>query len=214
MVSKVTINRGRSLGTEGPALAAQHWPLQGPRGRGGGAQCGEAAHGEGRMRGRCSVLLLSAGELGATHRDSATWYRQEGGPVCSWLRKPQPREPRTSSPVPWTWARHSESRPPGTLPWSGPASALPDGAHAGGKCSDGSPASARSLGGAFESLAHSTHAQGATELPPLGPSHPSALDDALPQDGEAHCCPPILAPGGSGEDEKTGWREWGSGEER
>ncbi|XP_019603807.2 tubulin monoglycylase TTLL3 isoform X3 [Rhinolophus sinicus] len=135
------------------------------------------------MRGRCAVLLLSAGELGATHRDSATWYRQEGGPVCSWLRRQQPREPRTSSPVPWTWARHSESRPPGTLPWSGPASALPDGAHAGGKCSDGSPASARSLGGAFESLAHSTHAQGATELPPLGPSHPSALDDALPQDG-------------------------------
>lgn len=138
------------------------------------------------MRGPCAVLLLSAGELGATHRDSATWYRQEGGPVCSWLRKPQPREPLTSFPVSWTWARHSESRPPGTLPWPGPASALPDRAHAGGKRSDGSPASARSLGGAFESLAHSTHTQGATELRPLGQSHPSALDDALPQDGEAH----------------------------
>ncbi|KAM5231706.1 tubulin monoglycylase TTLL3 isoform 3-T3 [Hipposideros larvatus] len=134
------------------------------------------------MRGSCAVLVLSAGEEGAAHPNSATWCSHKGGPLCSWLRKSQPREPRTSSPVSWTWARHSEFRPLGILRCPRPASALPDGAHAGGKRSDGSPASARCLDGAFESLAHGTHAQGAAELRLIRPPHTRALDDALPQD--------------------------------
>lgn len=155
------------------------------------------------MRRSCAVLVLSAGEVGAAHPDSATWYCQKGGPLCSWLRKSQPRESHTSSSVSWTWARHSEFQPLGTLRWPGPASALPDGAHAGGKRSDGSPASARCLDSAFESLAHGTHAQGAAELRPIRPPHTRALDDAVPQDSESHCGPPILALGDCGEDEKT-----------
>lgn len=158
------------------------------------------------MQGPCAALLLSAGELGAVHRDSVTWYRREGGPVCSWPRKPQPPRSRTSSPVRWTWARHSEFPPPGTLPWPRPASTLRGGAHAGGKHPDGSPASARSLGHTFETLAHGTPPRGAAELRPLGPRHTRTSDDAPPQDGEACCRLPILA-----RTERLGVEEMGVG---
>nr|XP_054537411.1 tubulin monoglycylase TTLL3 isoform X27 [Pan troglodytes] len=124
-------------------------------------------------------LLLSAGELGPGRRGSASWYRQEGGAVCNWLRKPQPLEPRTSFPS----ARRSEFRPPRRLPWAGPASAQSEEGHAGGRCQAGSPAPARRLSGAFETLVPGTHAQGASDTHPLGPPHTPVLDDRSPQDG-------------------------------
>ncbi|XP_063458189.1 tubulin monoglycylase TTLL3 isoform X11 [Pan paniscus] len=123
--------------------------------------------------------LLSAGELGPGRRGSASWYRQEGGAVCNWLRKPQPLEPRTSFPS----ARRSEFRPPRRLPWAGPASAQSEEGHAGGRCQAGSPAPARCLSGAFETLVPGTHAQGASDTHPLGPPHTPVLDDRSPQDG-------------------------------
>ncbi|KAM7063641.1 tubulin monoglycylase TTLL3 isoform 4-T4 [Molossus nigricans] len=132
------------------------------------------------MQGPRAALILSAGELRITSRCSATSYRQEGGLVCSWPRKPQPPEPRTSSPIPWPWARHLEFRPPETQLWPGPASAGPSGARAGCKRLAGSPASARRV---LESLAHGTPAQGAADQRPLGAPHTPALDDAQLQDG-------------------------------
>lgn len=172
MVSKATTNRGRGLGTEGPPP----W--------GGGAQRGQGARGEGRMQGPGVALLLSAGELVVAHQDSAAWYRQEGGRVCSWLRKSQPPEPRAS--FPWTWARRSEFQALGTPPWPGSTSAGQDSSDS--KHPDCSPASLCCLGRSFQSLT-----QGAADLRRLGPPHTRALDDAPPQDGEAHCGPPVLA---------------------
>ncbi|XP_023392666.1 tubulin monoglycylase TTLL3-like isoform X2 [Pteropus vampyrus] len=129
------------------------------------------------MQGPGVALLLSAGELVVAHRDSAAWYRQEDGRVCSWLRKPQPPEPRASSPVPRTWARRSEFQALGTLPWLGSTSAGQDSVRAGGKRPDCSPASLCCLGRSFQSLT-----QGAADLRQLGPPHTRALDDAPPQD--------------------------------
>ncbi|XP_070948252.1 tubulin monoglycylase TTLL3 isoform X12 [Macaca nemestrina] len=131
------------------------------------------------MQGPDAPLLLSAGELGPGRRVSASWYRQGGGPVCNWLRKPQPLEPCTSFPL----ARRSEFRPPRRLPWPGPASAQPEEGHAGGRCQAGSPAPARRLGRAFNTLVPGTHAQGAADPRPLGPPHTPVLDDPSPQDG-------------------------------
>uniref|UniRef100_A0A2K5U4N4 Tubulin tyrosine ligase like 3 n=1 Tax=Macaca fascicularis TaxID=9541 RepID=A0A2K5U4N4_MACFA len=131
------------------------------------------------MQGPDAPLLLSAGELGPGRRVSGSWYRQGGGPVCNWLRKPQPLEPRTSFPL----ARRSEFRPPRRLPWPGPASAQPEEGHAGGRCQAGSPAPARRLGRAFNTLVPGTHAQGAADPRPLGPPHTPVLDDPSPQDG-------------------------------
>ncbi|XP_036075098.1 tubulin monoglycylase TTLL3 isoform X5 [Rousettus aegyptiacus] len=162
MVSKATTNRGRGLGTEGPPP----W--------GGGAQRGQGARGEGRMQGPGVALLLSAGELVVAHQDSAAWYRQEGGRVCSWLRKSQPPEPRAS--FPWTWARRSEFQALGTPPWPGSTSAGQDSSDS--KYPDCSPASLCCLGRSFQSLT-----QGAADLRRLGPPHTRALDDAPPQDG-------------------------------
>lgn len=159
------------------------------------------------MQGPRAALILSAGELRVTQRCSGTWYGQEGGRVCTWSRKPQPLEPRTSYPVPWSWARRSEYRPPETLPWPGPASARPFGARADGQSLGGSQASARRLCRALESLSLYTHGQGARDLRHLGSRHTPALDDAPLLDGEALCDWPILAQCGSGEDEKT----WGGG---
>lgn len=150
-----------------------------------------------RMQGPRAALILSAGELRVRHPCSTTWYRLEGGPVCNW--PPQPPEPRTSYPVPWPWARHSEIRPPKTLPWPRPASAWSNGARAGGKSLAGSRA--------IRSLAHGTHARGTADLRPRGPPHTPARDDAPLQDGEAHWGQPTLARGSSDTDEKTGGRE-------
>lgn len=152
------------------------------------------------MQGPGVALLLSAGELVVAHQDSAAWYRQEGGRVCSWLRKSQPPEPRAS--FPWTWARRSEFQALGTPPWPGSTSAGQDSSDS--KRPDCSPASLCCLGRSFQSLT-----QGAADLRRLGPPHTRALDDAPPQDGEAHCGPPILAQGGRGEDNKA----WGGGNE-
>ncbi|KAM8758943.1 tubulin monoglycylase TTLL3 isoform 2-T2 [Rhynchonycteris naso] len=123
------------------------------------------------MQGPRIALLLSAGELRVTNPGSAAWYRQEGGPVCS-----------CGFPCPWA-RRHLAFQPPETLPWPGPASALPDPARAAGERPAGSPALVRCLNRALESLAQGTHAQGASDLRPLGPSHTPALDDAGLQDG-------------------------------
>lgn len=155
------------------------------------------------MQGPDAPLLLSAGELGPGRRVSASWYRQGGGPVCNWLRKPQPLEPRTSFPL----ARRSEFRPPRRLPWPGPASAQPEEGHAGGRCQAGSPAPARRLGRAFKTLVPGTHAQGAADPRPLGPPHTPVLDDPSPQDGEAPCGPFTLAYSGCEDDKMLGWRE-------
>nr|XP_045241761.1 tubulin monoglycylase TTLL3 isoform X21 [Macaca fascicularis] len=155
------------------------------------------------MQGPDAPLLLSAGELGPGRRVSASWYRQGGGPVCNWLRKPQPLEPRTSFPL----ARRSEFRPPRRLPWPGPASAQPEEGHAGGRCQAGSPAPARRLGRAFNTLVPGTHAQGAADPRPLGPPHTPVLDDPSPQDGEAPCGPFTLAYSGCEDDKMLGWRE-------
>ncbi|XP_053525102.1 tubulin monoglycylase TTLL3 isoform X8 [Artibeus jamaicensis] len=142
------------------------------------------------MQGPRSVLLLSAGEPRVSHRGSAAWYRQEGGPICSWLGKPQPPEPCTSSTVPWPWERHSMLGPPETQPWPRPASIWPSEACAGCERRSRSPALAHSPCRAFELLTHCTHAQGSTDLRPLGPSHTRVLDDAPLQDG-----PLVLWPG-------------------
>ncbi|XP_058293213.1 tubulin monoglycylase TTLL3 isoform X3 [Hylobates moloch] len=131
------------------------------------------------MQGPDAPLLLSAGELGLGRRGSASWYRQDGGVVCNWLRKPQPLEPRTSFPS----APRSEFRPPRRLPWPGPASAQPEEGHAGGRYKAGSPAPARRLSGAFKTLVPGTHALGAADSHPLGPPHTPILDDPSPQDG-------------------------------
>ncbi|XP_050634642.1 tubulin monoglycylase TTLL3 isoform X18 [Macaca thibetana thibetana] len=155
------------------------------------------------MQGPDAPLLLSAGELGPGRRVSASWYRQGGGPVCNWLRKPQPLEPRTSFPL----ACRSEFRPPRRLPWPGPASAQPEEGHAGGRCQAGSPAPARRLGRAFKTLVPGTHAQGAADPRPLGPPHTPVLDDPSPQDGEAPCGPFTLAYSGCEDDKMLGWRE-------
>ncbi|KAF6101534.1 tubulin tyrosine ligase like 3 [Phyllostomus discolor] len=135
------------------------------------------------MQGPRSVLLLSAGEPRVSHQGSTAWCSQEGGPVCSWQRKPQPPEPCTSSTVPWPWARHSMLRPPETQPWPRPASIWPSEACAGCEHPARSPALAHSPCHAFESLTHCTRALGATDLRPLGPSYTRVLDDARLQDG-------------------------------
>ncbi|XP_063486441.1 tubulin monoglycylase TTLL3 isoform X9 [Symphalangus syndactylus] len=140
------------------------------------------------MQGPDAPLLLSAGELGLGRRGSASWYCQDGGVVCNWLRKPQPLEPRTSFPS----ARRSEFHPPRRLPWPGPASAQPEEGHAGGRYKAGSPAPARRLSGAFKTLVPGTHALGAADSHPLGPPHTPILDDPSPQDGF-----PVLSRGSS-----------------
>ncbi|XP_068414733.1 tubulin monoglycylase TTLL3 isoform X3 [Eschrichtius robustus] len=122
------------------------------------------------MHGPGAALLLRAGELRDTPRGSTAWYRQDGGPVCSWPRKLLPPEPRTSPPAPWLCAGHSEFR-------------LPEEAPAGGQRWAGSPASARRLGCDLESSAHGSHAQGAADPRPPGPSPTPAQEDAPPQDG-------------------------------
>ncbi|XP_049718233.1 tubulin monoglycylase TTLL3 isoform X2 [Elephas maximus indicus] len=135
------------------------------------------------MQGPGAALLLAGGQLGSVRPGSASWYRQEGGPVCSWSQKPQPPEQRTGSPAPWPWAHHSEFRLPGTLPCPGPASAGPDGASVGGQGQAGSPAFALRLDCAFPTLARSAQAKGAADPHPLGPTHTPALDDPQPQEG-------------------------------
>ena len=155
---------------------------QGPPWREGGV-------GRGRMQDPSSALLLSAGEPSVSYQGSAAWYRQEGGPVCRWPRKPQPTESCTSSTVPWSWML----RPPETQPRPQAASVWPSEACAGCEHPVRSPALAHSQCHAFESRTHCTHAQGSTDLRPLGLSHTRALDDAPLQDGEALCGRPILA---------------------
>ncbi|XP_062969670.1 tubulin monoglycylase TTLL3 isoform X2 [Cynocephalus volans] len=110
------------------------------------------------MRGPGPALPLGSGELGPARRGSAAWCRQEGGPVCSWPRKPQPCGARTSSPSPWPWARRSGLRPPGRLPWPGPTSAGPQESCAGGPLR-------------------------AFETPPRDSPHTPALEDPPRQDG-------------------------------
>ncbi|XP_072797915.1 tubulin monoglycylase TTLL3 isoform X13 [Vicugna pacos] len=122
------------------------------------------------MQGPARRCSSAQGELGAAHRGSTAWYLQERGQVCSWPRKPQPPEPRTSSPGPWPWAHHSEFR-------------LPEGAWAGGQRRAGSPASARPLGCALELLNHGNHAQGVADPRSPEPSPTPAQEDAPSQDG-------------------------------
>ncbi|OWK02727.1 hypothetical protein Celaphus_00010323 [Cervus elaphus hippelaphus] len=122
------------------------------------------------MQGPTAVLLLRAGELGAAKQDSTAWFRQERGPVCTWPRKPQPLELRATSPAPWPRARHSEFR-------------LPEEAPAHGQDWVCSPASARRLDCALQPSAHDSHAQGAEDPRPAGPSASPAQEHAPPQDG-------------------------------
>ncbi|KAJ8788129.1 hypothetical protein J1605_005428 [Eschrichtius robustus] len=138
-------------------------------GEAGSGALGTRARGEVLMHGPGAALLLRAGELRDTPRGSTAWYRQDGGPVCSWPRKLLPPEPRTSPPAPWLCAGHSEFR-------------LPEEAPAGGQRWAGSPASARRLGCDLESSAHGSHAQGAADPRPPGPSPTPAQEDAPPQD--------------------------------
>uniref|UniRef100_A0A8C6RBU0 Tubulin tyrosine ligase-like family, member 3 n=1 Tax=Nannospalax galili TaxID=1026970 RepID=A0A8C6RBU0_NANGA len=126
------------------------------------------------MQGLGAALLLSAGHLGPT----TAWYRQEGGPGCSWHRRSQPPEPHTSSPSPWPCVRSSEFRPPHRLLWPGPASAQPDGAHAGGGRGNCCPFPARQLGSVQKPPVLGT--QGIVNPHPVAPLPPSALDDPLP----------------------------------
>ncbi|XP_037657223.1 tubulin monoglycylase TTLL3-like isoform X2 [Choloepus didactylus] len=217
--------------TEGGALewrARLRLP-QGPRGKAGARAEGwrvqgrwERARGEGRMEGPSVALLLGAGELGARSRSSAAWYCQEGEPVCSWPRKPQPAELRTSAPVLWPWARHSGFALPGTLPRPGPVSARSDKAREGGKRRADSPASSSRPGNAFTKLTCGGRAPEAAVPLPLGSPFIHALDEPPPQEGEAQRGPPRHPPRGSrrlwpvaaAKDDKTlGWKEWGSGEE-
>ncbi|XP_057410218.1 tubulin monoglycylase TTLL3 isoform X4 [Balaenoptera acutorostrata] len=173
MVSKATKNRGRGFRTEGPARAPKGLSARRGCARRGGGLWGPGnarARGEGRRHGPGVALLLRAGELGATPRGSTAWYRQDGGPVCSWPRKLLPPEPRTSPPAPWPCAGHSEFR-------------FPEEAPAGGQRWAGSPASARRLACDLESSAHGSHAQGAADPRPPGPSPTPAQEDAPPQDG-------------------------------
>ncbi|XP_060983961.1 tubulin monoglycylase TTLL3 isoform X1 [Dama dama] len=122
------------------------------------------------MQGPTAALLLRAGELGAAKQDSTAWFRQERGPGCSWPRKPQPLERRATSPAPWPRARHSEFR-------------LPEEAPAHGQDWVCSPASARRLDCALQPSAHDSHAQGAVDPRPAGPSASPAQEHAPPQDG-------------------------------
>ncbi|KAB0363399.1 hypothetical protein FD754_007555 [Muntiacus muntjak] len=122
------------------------------------------------MQGPTAALLLRAGELGAAKQDSTAWFRQEGGPVCSWPRKPQPLERHATSPAPWPRARHSEFR-------------LREEAPAHGQDWVCSPASAHRLDCALQPSAHDSHAQGAEDPRPAGPSPSPAQEHAPPQDG-------------------------------
>lgn len=200
-VSKATKNRGRGLRTEGSALApagrSRETRLRAEGRRAPGLRECARARGEGLMQGPTAALLLRAGELGATQPDSTSWYRQEGGPVCSWPRKPQPLECRAISPAPWPRARHSEFR----LPEKGPAH---------GQDWVCCPASARRLNCALQPSTHDSHAQGAEDPRPPGPSLTPAQEDAPPQDGEATCGSPLLAQGCLGADVRIR----GTGEER
>ena len=160
------------------------------------------------MQGPGASLLLSVGELGAAPRGSAAWFCREGGPVCSWRRKPQPTESRIGTSAPWPCAHHTEFQPPEKLLGPGPASARPEGARSGRKRGAGSPAAARGLSRAFELPAYGIHAQSTEDLCRFRSPHTSALDDAQSQEDEACCGLPILV-GGGGEDETT----WGGGTE-
>ncbi|XP_053454706.1 tubulin monoglycylase TTLL3 isoform X4 [Nycticebus coucang] len=137
------------------------------------------------MQGPGAALPLSARELGPARQGSVAWYRPEDGQGCSWPQKPQPPEPCASSPALWPWDRGSEYGPPGTLAWPEPASPRPDEdrAAAAGKSPAHSPVTARRLSGTLETLAHGTHAQGATDPYPVVPARTLALDDPSPQDG-------------------------------
>ncbi|XP_017357024.1 tubulin monoglycylase TTLL3 isoform X1 [Cebus imitator] len=130
------------------------------------------------MQGPGAPLLLSAGELGPGRRGLASWYCQEGGSVCHWLRKPQPPNPRISLPS----ACRSDFRLPGRPPWPGPASAQPEEGRAG-RSEAGSPAPARRLGRAFRTPVLGTQAQGDVDPRPLGSPHKLVLDEPSPQDG-------------------------------
>nr|XP_060487664.1 tubulin monoglycylase TTLL3 isoform X4 [Panthera onca] len=147
------------------------------------------------MQGPGASLLLSVGELGAAPRGSAAWFCREGGPVCSWRRKPQPTESRTRTSAPWLCAHHTEFQPPEKLPGPGPASARPEGARAGRKRGAGRPATARGLSRAFELPAYGIHAQSTADLCRFRSPHTSALDDAQSQEDEARCGLPILVGG-------------------
>ena len=176
IVSKATKNRGRGFsgGLRAPAGRSRETRLRVEGRRALGPRECARARGEGLMQGPTVALLLRAGELGAAKQDSTAWYRQEGGPVCSWPRKPQPLERRATSPAPWPRARHSEFR-------------LPEEAPAHGQDWVCSPASARRLDCALHPSAHDSHVQGAEDPRPAGPSPPPAREHAPPQDGEATC---------------------------
>ncbi|XP_020924967.1 tubulin monoglycylase TTLL3 isoform X2 [Sus scrofa] len=165
MVSKTTKNRGRGL-KEGPSWALPREAAERLREAGSGP--GKArAHGKRRMQVSGATQLLSTGEPGATHLGFTACYGRDRGPVGSWPRRPQPPESRTSSPASWPWSRHSELR-------------LPEEAAAGCQSWEGSLALARLLGCALESSPDRSHAQGAAEPRPRGPSPTKTQEDATP----------------------------------
>ncbi|XP_047390859.1 tubulin monoglycylase TTLL3 isoform X4 [Sciurus carolinensis] len=135
------------------------------------------------MQGPGAALLLSTRELGPVRQGSATWYSQDQGPACGWLRKPQPPEPRTSSPASWPWVPYPKYRPPGKPPWPGPASARPEVGCTGGQRLVSSPGLVPHQGHASKTPAHSTRAQGAVDPHLLSPQPAQVLDDPSPQDG-------------------------------
>ncbi|XP_031238750.1 tubulin monoglycylase TTLL3 isoform X4 [Mastomys coucha] len=126
------------------------------------------------MQGLSSALLLSAGQLGP----GATWYRQEGSSVCSWLRRPQPPELHTSFSSRRPWALNSECRPSERLQWPGPASARPEVARCGDIQGDYSPSPARHLSSAGESSVPG--ALGTVNPEPVCSLVPPTTDEPLP----------------------------------
>lgn len=180
MVSKTTKNRGRGL-KEGPSWALPREAAERLREAGSGP--GKArAHGKRRMQVSGATQLLSTGEPGATHLGFTACYGRDRGPVGSWPRRPQPPESRTSSPASWPWSRHSELR-------------LPEEAAAGCQSWEGSLALARLLGCALESSPDRSHAQGAAEPRPRGPSPTKTQEDATPPpDGEGPLRPATPGP--------------------
>lgn len=159
------------------------------------------------MQGLSSALLLSAGQLGP----GATWYRQEGSSVCSWLRRPQPPELHTSFSSRRPWALNSECRPSERLQWPGPASARPEVARCGDIQGDYSPSPARHLSSAGESSVPG--ALGTVNPEPVcslvPPTTDEPLPDALPPpDGETQSGPDTLSAASRGH---AGGRDGASG---
>lgn len=143
------------------------------------------------MQGLSAALLLSVGQLGP----AAAWYRQEGGSECSWHRKTQPPELRSSSPSQWPWACSSEFRPPGKLQWLGPASAGPEGEYYGDSLGDCSPLPVRHLSTAREAFLPQGAADPYLNCSLVSQTLDEYLPDALqPSDGEAQSGPPALTP--------------------